>query len=701
VAFSPAYIRGLETLEVSITFNYKKGDLFCMKKLLNSILALSLAAAMLFSAFPASLVFAKTHTKDNSFYGWYDKYQQKCKDTDDDDDDDWGDYLVLVGQPNGTYLGYDDIAFFSDGNNIMVKAKLLANALGLTYQNYINYGHHRKKGCTISLNNDTYVYYRNSKTYYFYDYNNITGQTSCIRLTSPHKLSVSENYNALHASTLSNLVNYQYYDTSGVSGYLSLGYRGVLVYNRYSPITALPDLSAVTSVDDSTTGNNTVVNITVKPSIIMNTSYSDINFVEATQSTVQSSAPLIFDLSEVLANFKAYHLPSDGIYGYGCCDTAITLQALDKNGYVIGELKTTGSDFLINFPSAVKLKVTGEVKNMMLDFTPVKPIVITDTTKLAFNQISWLYASDGFARQYFVIADYMSFSLENVFSAYALSRKPLDFKTFNDLDCANSYQRITAVFKSPYTEPTSPYSYINAQKTKKSISNALVLFSDTGTAVLASDYETKLLSMISTLTSNGVNTYYPGANWNRQLVMKLPDSTANTAYNYISLDPSFLNLDYFYDYYIHLHEMTHFYESTQPHYGIRFAAWTDGNATTLAKKTLDTLKIAHTDSTGKDFFDTLYATNYSFLTQDNKNNFEAYYLNASGLNATLIGYHFTDFLQDTYGSDIIYRIMEKVYAANITVTAERNSTYDKQFTDCIKSVTSQNVFQLFVEYCVN
>lgn len=686
-----------------------------MKKFLKSFLALILAAVVIFTAFPADMVSAKPKSKDNFWDDWKRGHWYEAENSheeDDEDDDEYAnDYLVLVGQANGTYLAYDDIAFVTAHDKVMVKAKPLAIALGLTYQS--NSGHKRKKGFTLSLDNDKLVFTRNSKTYYFYDYISTTIQTSCIMLTAPYKQSVHENYNAVACSALSALVNYQYYDTTGRTDYVNLGYCGVIVYNRYSGIAALPALTSVTNhsyytptVTPTPTptpipGNPTVTNITVKPELITSTSYSDIKLVEATQTTLLSGTPLLFDLSEVLTAFKANGLPSDGIYGYGGCTTAVTIQGFDINGYQTGEIKTTGSDFLINFPNAIKLKVIGEAKNLMLDFTPVKPIVITDTTKLSFNQINWLYPFDGFARQYFVVAEYMRFFPENVSSAYALSRRILDVTNYSDPDNANSYQRITAVFKSPSVELVSPYSYINVQKTKRSINNSLVLFTDTGNAVLATDYETKLLSMITTLKSTGLNTYYPSLNWNRQLIMKLPDTVTNTAYNYITLDPSFLNLDYFYDYYMHLHEMVHFYEATQTHYGFRFEAWTEGNATTLAKKTLDAMSITHNDSTGKEFFDILYATNYSFLTQDNKNNFEAYYLNATGQNATLIGYHFTDFLQDMYGSDIVSRILQKVYAANIPVTAGRNSTYDKQFSDCIKAATSPNVFQLFVEYCVN
>ncbi|HWT74968.1 MAG TPA: hypothetical protein VN258_09660 [Mobilitalea sp.] len=677
-----------------------------MKRIFRSFVVLFLAVVLTITFMPCTSVSAKHREENDDYWNyWGDDWE------DTEDETQAVDYLVLVGQSNGSYVAYSDIAFVTGGNHVMVKAKPLATALGMSYQT--NSGHKQKKGITLSLGQDKNVYIRNSKTYYFLDYNSATMQTSQVAYNAEYKQMVYENYNAVHCATLSTLVNYQYYDTRNNSSYANLGYCGVVVYNKYAGITRLPDITNVSNFDgyipnnnqnnnNNNNNNNTgTINVTIKPVLVADVTYPDIKNIDASYSITQATNQQILDLTEVLNTFKAYNLPYNGIYGCGNCDTAITIQAYDKNGYLVAENKTTGNEFLMNFPTATKLIISGDVKNLVLDFTPILPTLITDNARIPFNQISWAYQSDGYARYYVVLADYMRLSTENVTSAYALSRKFLSTGSYTNPDYAASYQRITAVFKSPYTELISPNCYINIQKTGRGINNSLVVFNDTGTAVLAADYEAKLLSMITTLNKTGLNIYFPSKNWNRQLVMKLPDNTVNTAYSYITVDPSYLNLDHFFDYYFTLHEMVHFYEATQPHYGFRFEAWTEGNATTLAIKTMDALSVTHKDTNGNDYIAAMYSTDYSFLTQDNKSNFEAYYLNVTGWNAALIGYHFTEFLRDMYGSDIVYRIMEKVYAANIPTTAGRNSTYDKQFTDCIKSATSQNVFQLFVEYCVN
>ncbi len=683
-----------------------------MKKLISFII-MFLITATIFTLFsPAEVASADSnrHEKDNKdiwcdwIKGWEDwdnwKDWENWWDDDNDTLDEATEYLVLVGQPNGSYIAYDDIAFVTGKNNVMVKAKPVATALGMTYKAYSD---KKKKGLTLTLGQDKNVYSRNSKTYYFMDYNPATNHTSQIKSTAAYKQIVHQNYNAVHCASLSTLLNYQYYDTSCISDYTRLGYCGVIVYNRHSAITKLPaitniaNFSGYIAINDPGNPNNNQVNATVKPVILTDPSYSDIRYIEATYTILQSNNTQVLDLSEVLSIFQSYNLPYGGVYGSGYSDSAITLQGYDKNGSMVGEAKTAGGVFVFGFYNATKVMVIGNTKNLILDFTPVTPLLITANTKLSLNQIGWLYQYAGYARQYFVIADKMRFSTENVISPYTVFRKYLSINSYTNPDSAEAYQRVCAVLKSPYSELTSANSFISIQKTNKGINNSLVVFADPGTTTLPTDYETKLNSMITSIKNNGLNTYFPSTNWNRQLVIKKPDNMANTTYNHIILDDSLLNLDFYLDYYYTMHEMVHFYEATGPHYGFRFSAWTEGSATNLAKKTLDTISIAHKDDKGRDYIDLMYTTDFSFLTQNDKNNFEAYYLNAEGWNATLIGYHFTDFLQDLYGSDIVYKIMQKVSAANIPNGSSRTTTYDKQFIDCIKAATTQDIFKLFVD----
>jgi hypothetical protein len=562
----------------------------------------------------------------------------------------------------------------------MVKAKPLATALGLSYQNTIG---GRKKGCVLGLDNKRNVYGRNSKTFYFYN------GTTRTKMSAEYKQSVSGSYNAVHSATLSTLVNYKYFDASGSNTYARLGYQGVVVYSRYYGITNLPDLSNVVNYwnDDEDFYDDWFDDY-----------YDDwyVSFVEANYSIASTNQTISMDLNDVLNSFKAFGLPYDGIYGYGNCDTSVTIQGIDKNGYNVGQISTGGKEFLINFPGAVKLSIVGDKRNLSMDFTPVKPIVITDTTRLAFNQIGWLYPTDGFARQYFILSDYMKFSLENVTVPYTMSRKMIDINNNENVDYSSSYQRVTAVFKGSWTDMTANNKFVNVTKTKQTIDNSLVaLYNNTNTAFPA-NYEGQLINMIVKLSTTGINSYYPSKNFESKLIVQMQNAVAATDGSYINVDPTIVDLNHYLDYYTHLHEMIRFYESKQPHYGFQFAAWSEGNAITLTRKTMDALGVSYTDTNNINYFNVAFPLDFSFVSQDNRNNFESYYLNATGWNASVIGYHFTNFLQMYYGSDVVYKILQKVYAANIPTNGGRNSVYDKMFIDCIKSVTSQNVFQLFV-----
>ncbi len=654
-----------------------------MKKQLRTLFLLILAIAVILVAYPTATASAKPKNHGNDHLGnwkdwqddranwqkhwddwndywqkWYDDWKKYTKDNHGNDYSEYAtDYLVLVAQADGTYLAYDDIAYLSSSNKLMVRAKTLAKALGISNKQLSGTGKHKKSSISYALDYKLKVYY-------------------------------------------------QFYDTSSDASYQYMGYRGVIVYSKIAKVNALPSLSQVTNLEDNpwyTQNNfsNNVTYITVKPSTVYHGSYSEYKYTEATYQSQQTTTPLLFSLSEVYAAFIADGLPSTGVYGYGYCDTTITLQGYNNANVLVGESKSVTGAFLIDFPTATQLKIIGATKNLLLDFTPVKPIVLTATSSLAFNQIAWLYPNDKYARQYFILADHMKLTPVSINCGYDYSRRMLNPTNSEAVDYSNSYQRMTVILKHTVAEPTPSGCYFYAEKTSQPINSSLVVFPDTGSAVLAPDYNTKLLQMVNSLNKVGLNTYYPSKNWGRQLIIKLPDNTTNTAYNLIYLDPSYLNLDNFYDYYAHLHEMAHFYEATQLHYGFRFEAWTEGNAATLAKKTMDYMGVSHSDSQGTDLLDSIYSTNYSFLTQDNKNNFETYYLNVTGWNASLIGYHFTDFLKDIYGNDVVYRILQKVYVANIPTGYGRNSTYDKQFTDCIKAATSSNVFNMFVEYCIN
>jgi hypothetical protein len=279
----------------------------------------------------------------------------------------------------------------------------------------------------------------------------------------------------------------------------------------------------------------------------------------------------------------------------------------------------------------------------------------------------------------------------------------LDSTNKDAVDISTSFQRVTLTYNPKNFDDYSTKSYLTAEKTNRIYIEGLAIFEDTGRAELSTDYAAKLADVISTIRALGSQNYYPSSNWNRILTMKLIDETPTSDYTqYIRLGKNDLGMDYFTDYYHHAFEMARYYEATNLYYGLNVEAWSIGNAANLAKQTLNQMNILHYNKiNGKDFIDGMYEPdNFKFLSVIDRANFENYYMEATGTNAAIVGYHFNKFLQEIYGSDIILKIMQRVSAANIPVSQGKSSTSDAIFANCIKNATSQTIFQDFIRFAI-
>jgi len=595
-------------------------------------------------------------------------------------------YLVLVGQYDGTFKAYDDLAVSIEGN-IMVKLKPFADVMNMTYQSVNG----SKKGCVLSSGNGKNVYTRNSKTYYY----KLIGTNS--KLLAEYKQTVYDSYNVVHYETISTLRNCSYFSTSDAPYYKLLGYSGVIVYNNSGLCSNLPDLSSVYNTAGYILMNTKVtVDVEEIKSHLLGTKIRFSNnalLVSAIFKTVYSPNKFDLDLIETLRAFKKARLPFDGIYGYGNCDNTVTIQGIDKKGSVVGEIKTNGKGFLLDFPKATKLRISGTVHNLIINFTPIKPILITKTTKVPTKDINWL-SPDGYALQYFVLSKNIQFNAVKIDSAFCQRYQPLDMN-MHDESSKSTYQSLMLLFSASPNEIINEKWFLEFKMMQKLIDDSLVTILDGDKTLWASNYESELTKMISAIKEVGTGTYFLAENFKNKLVVKILDVIPHTAKDYIALYPVCMDLKEPSDYETHLHEMTHFYESKPYHYGFCISSWCEGNSTTLSEKAMVYLNISDYD-----WFQSYYGQEINFLTKDNKINFEDYYLNLTGDNAYIVGYQFTTFLQKTYGEDIVFHILEKVNDANIPAFEGKNSAYDKQFADCIKAATSQDVFQLFVETCI-
>lgn len=577
-------------------------------------------------------------------------------------------YLVVVREYDGTYKGYDDLIYETKDKNLLIKAKPIAEALGLTYKE----GNGNKKSYTIANGINKLAFTSNSKKYVFYK-----GKIASKR-TAPYKASYIKSYEMIHYTALSDLINCSYYASNKAPQYINYGYSGVIIYDYYNLNPKLPEASEVFETS-------------VKPEIMATSSSAAM--ILASFSIKDGPSELTLDLSEVLDTYKKKSLPYDGVYGYGNCDGVINIQAVDGSGITLGTIATTGKEFMVDFPGAQKLIVTGEVKNLMISFTPVKPIIITDTVLFATSEINWL-SPDGNARQYFILPPYTQFNFYNyvVQTAYSTYRQSLEYGNTEPEEFSSGYQMLALIFYRDINEFRAATDCgVEFRIVEKVINRSNVLVYDTKDNKEADNYEAELLRMREGLKTAGLNKYFPSTAWDKTLTIKIKNGVEYGGPDDVSIQPGDTDLNETYDYVVHLHEMTHFYEQQIHGYGIFVTAWAEGNAISLSKLALKTMKIDENGVYNQ------YNTNWSFLTEADKTDFEKFYLTVKGWNAYITGYHFNCYLRENYGDDVIYRILQKASSTDLPYNKGKSDAWSKQFAECIKAETSQNVFSDFIK----
>ncbi len=134
-------------------------------------------------------------------------------------------YLLLVQQKDGSWKRYKNLIEKSDSGSLMVKAKSVSKALGLTYKKNSN-GTFIVKRSKTRYN----TYTKNLKAYSYTNGAVVTAKAA----QEPAHTSKQSKYNLCQVSTLSSLVYYRYFDKVEADGYE--GYDGVICYSKYDPI---------------------------------------------------------------------------------------------------------------------------------------------------------------------------------------------------------------------------------------------------------------------------------------------------------------------------------------------------------------------------------------------------------------------------------------------------------------------------------
>lgn len=158
-------------------------------------------------------------------------------------------YLVLVQEKDGTWTQYSNLVEVSDDGNIMIRAKLLSKALGLTYK--------RKQNGAFDIKRNVKRY--NSYSRYESRVVYVNGAVIS-KITVPYRTytSSTSKYNLCHISSVSTLVNYKVFDPNNESNYDS--YDKIICYSKYNEI---PDTIPLSTAKKSP---KTMVSLQEEPS---------------------------------------------------------------------------------------------------------------------------------------------------------------------------------------------------------------------------------------------------------------------------------------------------------------------------------------------------------------------------------------------------------------------------------------------------
>lgn len=146
-------------------------------------------------------------------------------------------YLVLIQNKDNTWNAYENLIVESPEGSLMVKAKLISDALNYTYKTLKNGKFTIQKSefrnNTYEIGNQDYVFQSSS-----------SGSIAKTTVYAPYT-SEKDGYNLCHFSSLNTMLFSKYYPAAIAKDYKNKGYKGIICYSKYAHITDVPGLNQV------------------------------------------------------------------------------------------------------------------------------------------------------------------------------------------------------------------------------------------------------------------------------------------------------------------------------------------------------------------------------------------------------------------------------------------------------------------------
>lgn len=410
----------------------------------------------------------------------------------------------------------------------------------------------------------------------------------------------------------------------------------------------------------------------------------------------QSYDKVTLNLSKVQNTYTKYGYKNKGIYAAFYSPVKTTIEAFDKHGKRVGKI-TKKDNFYAEFPNATKLVITNVKDNLAIYFFPSTPTIISKDGIYTHEDFSWKKLPKGTRRAYYLYAYKNSFGNTNAYnhetslsmhSIADASSIPMGISEFWSCGYLNINPKET--LKIDDFKLIAGKSYIYKEDKE------LFLYGKKGLDI-SNSYIKELKKMIRVMKKIGALDYVKDTKALKKRVnVSIFDTHPSSFYPDLFLNDTFIDISNLDNLYAHLHEMAHYYDSINYHYGFLVRTWVEGFAEAYSEDALKEL--------GKIDSNYLYV-DYDFTDYKNSGmNFEPYFLSLDNTNNDeyAVGYHFIRYIQSKYGSDVVAKINAKIVSTIDRPTdTYQDDNSNKKFIECITSCTSKQVFRDFENEVIN
>lgn len=378
----------------------------------------------------------------------------------------------------------------------------------------------------------------------------------------------------------------------------------------------------------------------------------------------------------------------EGLYGVGFTEEPAVLRGYDAEGKITGVRKVSG-DFLFSLPGAVNLGVS-EGSGTRLVMVPYEPVIITGPGDFPLSADKFR-TGDGVRPFSLIARAYTDSRLDILMTDY------MNIFAFAEQDPFNPVEGSSEHYVLMYSELGTPYLMDGIGECTYRFHRMETVLEDEGFCFKVSPSISKVdpklaedvRKMLEAEKAFMADTYLPAGLEIYPVIYHLDGSypcayTLNNPVSHVFLDDQCVALKK--AGYVYAHETVHAIDYSVPNMdGLAPQTWWEGRAEYIGLKFCKQQKLKNNNN-----YPARY--NWSFLTEEDKADFYRFYYESTNRETEYcVGYYFVKYLCDTYGDEVIGRIM-----TNIRDTRYTDRNKKDVFLECVTAATDPDVFQNFV-----